>query len=162
MLSDRCLSCPVLCPVCNVTVGVLWPNGWMDQDETWRAGRPRPWPHCVRWGLSSPSPKGAQPPIFGLCLLWPNGWMCQAATWHKGRPRPMPHCVIWGSPPKDTAAPPRLFGACLLWPRLALCDFDMRALQEHLLTYGRPSHLPLICCDMSAVIAGVESLSCTQ
>jgi len=28
MLSD---CCPV-CPVCNV--GVLWPNGWMDQDET--------------------------------------------------------------------------------------------------------------------------------
>jgi len=27
---------PVLrdrCPVCNV--GVLWPNGWMDQDATW-------------------------------------------------------------------------------------------------------------------------------
>ena len=32
-----CLSC---LPVCNV--GVLWPNGWMDQDETWHAGRPLP------------------------------------------------------------------------------------------------------------------------
>jgi len=32
--------------VCNV--GVLWPNSWMDQDETWHAGRPWPWPHCVR------------------------------------------------------------------------------------------------------------------
>ena len=31
--------------------------------------------HCVRWGSSSPSPKGAQPPIFGQCPLWPNGWM---------------------------------------------------------------------------------------
>ena len=49
-----------VCPVCDV--GVLWPNGWMDQDETWHAGRPRPWPHCFRWGPSSPSPKGAQPP----------------------------------------------------------------------------------------------------
>ena len=57
-----CLSCPVLsvCPVCNV--GILWPNGWMDEDESWRAGRTRPWPHCVRWGLSSLSPKGTQPP----------------------------------------------------------------------------------------------------
>jgi len=27
-------------PVCNV--GVLWPNGWMDQDETWHTSRPRP------------------------------------------------------------------------------------------------------------------------
>jgi len=57
----------VVCPVCNV--GVLWQNGWMDQDETWRAGRPRPWPHCVRWGPSSPSPKGQSPPIFSPCLL---------------------------------------------------------------------------------------------
>jgi len=47
-----------VCPVCGV--GVLWPNGWMDQDETWHGGRPRPRPHCVRWGPSSP-PKGAQP-----------------------------------------------------------------------------------------------------
>ena len=29
MLSDRCLSC---LPVCDV--GVLWPNCWVDQDET--------------------------------------------------------------------------------------------------------------------------------
>jgi len=27
-----CLSCPVCMSVCNV--GVLWSNGWMDQDET--------------------------------------------------------------------------------------------------------------------------------
>ena len=53
MLSDRCPSvCPVcglsVCPVCNV--GVLWPNGWTDQDATWYGGRPRPKRHCVRWG----------------------------------------------------------------------------------------------------------------
>jgi len=54
MLWDRCLS---VCPVCNVDV--LWPNSWMDQDETLHGGRPRPWPHCVRWGLSSPSEKGS-------------------------------------------------------------------------------------------------------
>jgi len=54
--------------VCNV--GVLWPNGWMDQDETWHAGRPRPRPHCVRWGPSSPSTKNVPvsasyaPPTF--------------------------------------------------------------------------------------------------
>jgi len=35
-------------------VGVLWPNGWMDQDETWHGGRPRPRPHCVRWEPSCP------------------------------------------------------------------------------------------------------------
>jgi len=62
MLSDRCLSvCPVL-SVCNV--GALWPNGWMDQDETWRAGRPRPRTHCVRWRPSSPPQRGTAPPQF--------------------------------------------------------------------------------------------------
>jgi len=25
-----------VCPVCDV--GVLWPNSWTDQDETWHAG----------------------------------------------------------------------------------------------------------------------------
>ena len=51
---------------------LLWPNGWMDQDVTWREGRPRPRPHCVTWGPSSP-PKGDSPPIFGPCQLWTNG-----------------------------------------------------------------------------------------
>jgi len=32
---------------------LLWPNGWMDQYATWYGGRPRPRPHCVRWGPSS-------------------------------------------------------------------------------------------------------------
>ena len=31
-----------------------WPNRWMDQDATWYGGRPRPWPHCARWGSSLP------------------------------------------------------------------------------------------------------------
>ena len=88
---------PLLCPVCDI--GVLWPNGWMDQNETWHGGRPRPRPHCVRWGPSSLPKRGTAPnfrpvrqatvldgdpappqkrghsphPIFGPCLLWPNG-----------------------------------------------------------------------------------------
>ena len=57
--------------ICNVAV--LWPNGWMDQDETWHAGRPRPWLHCV--GPAPPPLKGHSPPIFGQCPLWPSGWM---------------------------------------------------------------------------------------
>jgi len=91
--------------------GVLWPNGWMDQDETWLAGRHRPWPHCLRWGPSSRSPKGAQPPIFGPYLLWPNGWMDQDNTWHGGEPWSGPHCARWGpsSPPQKGAEPPLKF-----------------------------------------------------
>ena len=29
-------------------VGILWPNGCMDQDVTWYGSRPYPRPHCVR------------------------------------------------------------------------------------------------------------------
>jgi len=50
VLWDRCLS------VCNV--GVLWPNGWMDQDAAWYGSRPRLTRHCVRWVLSFPHGKG--------------------------------------------------------------------------------------------------------
>jgi len=55
MLSDHCVSvCPVL-SVCNI--GVLCPNDWMDWDETWHGGRPRPWPHCA----AAPPQKGHSP-----------------------------------------------------------------------------------------------------
>jgi len=48
----------VVCPVYRVCdIGALWPNGLMDQDETWHAGRPQPRPHCVRWEPSSPKRK---------------------------------------------------------------------------------------------------------
>ena len=70
MLSVRCpvsLSvclCLSVCLVCLFVTFMHWPNGSTDQDETRHAGRPRPWPYCVRWGHSFPSPKGAQPPNF--------------------------------------------------------------------------------------------------
>jgi len=91
--------CRVLSCLCVCDVGVFWLNGWMDQDETWHAGRPRPWPHYVRWDSSSPSPKGAQSPIFSQYLLWPNGWMDQDATWYGGRPQPRPHSATWDPAP---------------------------------------------------------------
>ena len=72
---------------------ILWSNGWMHQDDTWYRGRPRPRPHCARWGPSSlPSPqKRHSPPslIFGPCVLWPNGWMHHSTTWYGGRPLPI-------------------------------------------------------------------------
>jgi len=52
---------------------------WLDGSRCHLVCRPQPWPHCVRWGPTLL--KGAQPPIFGLCLLWPNGWMDQDANW---------------------------------------------------------------------------------
>ena len=49
-----CLSVPSVCKI-----GVLWPNGWTDHDETWHAGRPSNLAtYSVRWGPSSLPPKG--------------------------------------------------------------------------------------------------------
>jgi len=59
--------CPILrdhfheCPISNV--GVLWPNGWMDQDATWYGNRPRPGDIALD-GDPSPPRKGAQQPHF--------------------------------------------------------------------------------------------------
>ena len=36
-------------------------DGSRIQDETWHAGRPRPWPPCVRWGPSTHSPRNFRP-----------------------------------------------------------------------------------------------------
>jgi len=58
------------------------PNFWpisivakrlVDQHVTCYRGRPRPRPHCVRWGtsLNQVPKKGAQPSIFRPWLLWP-------------------------------------------------------------------------------------------
>jgi len=78
---------------CNVCV--LWPNGWMDQDETWQGRRPRPRPHCIRWGLSSPPLQKKHSPLqFSAHVrCGQTCWMDQNATWYGGRSRPRPHCV---------------------------------------------------------------------
>jgi len=58
---------PVFCPY------LLWPNGWMDEDATWYGSRPRPRPHCIRWGGPSCARNGhSSPHLFGPCLLWPR------------------------------------------------------------------------------------------
>ena len=54
----------LVCPACNV--GVLWPNGWMDQDTTWYGyrARPRPRRHCVTWDPAPPPERGTAVPYF--------------------------------------------------------------------------------------------------
>jgi len=69
----RTVVCPVLS--CLSCLSVLWPNGWMHQDATWCRGRPRPRPHCVRWGPSSPR-KGHSTPHFSAHV-----YCGQAAGW---------------------------------------------------------------------------------
>jgi len=77
MLSDRCLSvCQSVCLVLSVCdVGVLWPNGWMYQDETWRTGSPWLWPHCVKWGPQ----RGTIPQFLAhICCGQTAGWIKMA------------------------------------------------------------------------------------
>ena len=69
-----------VCPVCDGDLGLLWPNGWTDQDETWHWGRPRP-RHIVLDGdkLAPPKKIAAQPPNFrplSVVAKWLHGWRC--------------------------------------------------------------------------------------
>jgi len=59
-------------------------------------------------GPSSPSPKGADPPVFGPYLLWPNGIMDQDGTWNEGRPQPRQLCVRWGPSSPGSPVPKRV------------------------------------------------------
>jgi len=71
-LSVSCLSVTLV--YCGQTVGRIKMKLVMQV-----LGRPRPWPHCVRWGPSYPSPKGEQPPMsivatvghVRYCRTWP-------------------------------------------------------------------------------------------
>jgi len=110
-LSESCTSAPTFRPC------LLWPNSWMDQDTIRYGVRPRPRRHCVRRGLSCPSPKGAQPPFRPMSVVAKrlDGLRCHL-VW--GRPRPRRLCVRWGpSPsPEKRAQPHPIFDPCLLWP----------------------------------------------
>ena len=110
----------VVCVSCHVCdVGVLWKNGWMDQDETWHADRGvRLGPgHIVLDGDSAPlSPKGQSQFSAHICC-------CEMAGWIK-MPRGTevvldPSNIVLDEDPapvpiKGELAP--IFGPCLLSP----------------------------------------------
>ena len=87
------------------------------QDTTWYGGRPQSRRHCVRWGPSSPSPKGAQPQVSA------NVRCGQTAGWTK-MPFGMEVClgpgdfVFDGDPaplPEKRHSPHPILGPFLLW-----------------------------------------------
>jgi len=95
---------------------LLWPNGLMDEDETWHAGRPRPWPHCVTWGPSSPSAKRERRPqlLAHICCGQMAGWIKMPLGREIGL---SPSDIVLDgdpAPPKRCTAP--VFGQCALWP----------------------------------------------
>jgi len=89
----------------------------MDQDVIRHGSRPWPWPHCVRWGPSSLSPKGYDSPQFSAYV-----YCGQTAGWIK-----IPLGTEVGFDPADIVldgdpAPPRKgvqqppsFRSTLLW-----------------------------------------------
>jgi len=146
MLSDRCPVCLSVWPVC------LW--RWCtiakrtDQDETRRPGRPRPWPHCVRWWPSYPSPKGAQPQFSAhICCGQMAGWSKMPLGKEVGLDPG--HIVLDEDPaplPKKGAQPSPIFGPCLLWPngwmdQDATWYEDRHRPRPHCVTWG-PSSPP--------------------
>ena len=87
----------------------------MHQDETWHAGRSRPWPHCVRWGPSSPSPKGAQPQFsVHICCGQMAAWIKMSLGMEVGLG---PGDFVLDEDPALPPQPPKIiFGPCLLRP----------------------------------------------
>jgi len=137
------LSCLCCLSVCNV--GVLWPNRWMDQDGTWHAGRPRPWPHCVRCGPSSPSPKRRRiAPHFWVHVYCGQtaGWIKMALGTEVGL-GPVDF-VRWGPTPVRTER--LIIRPCLLWPK-GWMDEDGTCMEVglgpgHILLDGYPAPHP--------------------
>jgi len=90
-------------------------------------GRPRPWPHCVRWGPSYPALKGAQPPNFRPISAATNclhGSRCHI-VWRQASTRRL--CVRWGprSPPQKEGGAPKFsahvyYGQMAEWIKMAL------------------------------------------
>jgi len=114
-LPDRChvLS---LCPECDV--GVLWPNGWIKMKlglEVW----PRPWPHCVRRGPSSPQ-RGTVPNFRPISDGQTDGRIKIPLGTEVGL-SPC-HIVLHGDPisppPKKKAQPPNFRPMCVVAKRL--------------------------------------------
>jgi len=118
MISDRCPVRRVLSVLSVCDVGVLWPNGCVDQDETWHAGRPRPWHVALDGDPAPPPPKEHSSPQSSahICYDQMAGWIKMPLGREVGLSPgdfvldgdPAPHS------PKRGRAPS--FGSCLLWP----------------------------------------------
>ena len=76
--------------------------------------------HCVRWGPSSPSPKGAQPPNFrpmSVVAKRLDGLRCHLVWRQASAQATLCSMRIQLSPAKGhTHSLHPIFGSCLLWP----------------------------------------------
>jgi len=88
---------------------LLWPNGWMDQDGTWREGGPWSRPHCARWEPRSPPPKRGRTPDFRPISIVAKRLDASRCHLYRGRPQSK-RSALDGEPaalsPKRGRAPP--------------------------------------------------------
>jgi len=101
--AERGAPCRILGPC------VLWPNGWMYQNGTWRGGGPWSRPHCA------PYPKQGQSPQFSAhlycgetagCIKMPLGikvGLSPGDSVLDGDPAPLPTKGMDPSPPQFSA-----------------------------------------------------------
>jgi len=123
-LCYRTVVLSVCLSVLSVTLMYCGQNGWMDRDETWHAGRPRPWSHCFTWGPSSLSHRGHSPQFsahIGCGQM--AGWIKMPLGMEVGLgPGDFvlhgQHCVRWGPsfPQKKGTLPPNF------WPMSSVAD----------------------------------------
>jgi len=114
---------------------------WLD--DTWHGGKPRPWPHCVRWGPAPPPQKGHSPQFSAhVCCGQTAGWIKMPL----GTEVDLGPCniVLDGdpahSPPKKGGTAPPIF-AHVLWPngcmdQDATCYGGRHQLRSHCVTWG--------------------------
>jgi len=106
----RSIVCLSVLSVC--VVDVLWPNGWMYQEQTWHGGRPQPSPHCVRWKTKIPRNRGTALHFSAHVYCGQTaGWIKIKVGLGSG------HIVSHGdrTSRKGHTQPP-IFGPCLLQP----------------------------------------------
>ena len=99
----------VFLSVCNVV--------WMDQDETWHRGRPRPRPHCIRCGPSYTPVRGTAPILAHVRCGQAAGWIKMPLGTEVGLG---PGDIVLNGDPalllkREHSSPP-IFGPCILWP----------------------------------------------
>ena len=124
MLSDRCPVC-LPCLVCGV--GVLWPNGLMDQDRiVGMEVRLSPGDLVVLDGDPAPLPKKEAEPVpnFRPIYCGRTAACIKMPFWYGARPQPRGLCVRWGHSPlpkKAAEASPKNFSAHVYCAQTAGC-----------------------------------------
>jgi len=93
---------------------LLWPNRWMDQDDTWHGGGPQSRHIVLDGDPAPPTQKGGRGPNFRPISIVAKP--LDASTCHLvwSRHRRMPYCARWGPslpPAKKRAQPPTQFSA---------------------------------------------------